>query len=54
LGLSICYQIVVDKHGGELTCRSVGGRGTEFAIALPIVQTKNLDTQRDYAIAPYQ
>ncbi len=54
LGLSICYQIVVDKHGGELTCRSVAGRGTEFAIALPIVQTKNLEAHRGYAIAPYQ
>lgn len=36
LGLSISQQIVVEKHGGELTCDSEAGRGTEFAIALPI------------------
>ena len=36
LGLSITHQIVVDKHGGFLTCESVLGEGTELAIALPI------------------
>jgi PAS domain S-box-containing protein len=38
LGLSISYQIVKDKHGGELRCDSEFGRGTEFAIELPISQ----------------
>jgi PAS domain S-box-containing protein len=38
LGLSISYQIVKDKHGGELKCYSEVGRGTEFAIELPISQ----------------
>jgi signal transduction histidine kinase len=36
LGLSIAKQIVSDKHGGQLFCKSVAGKGTEFAIELPI------------------
>ena len=36
LGLSISRQIVVDKHGGELSCISTPGIGTEFAISLPL------------------
>ncbi|MFS8117112.1 MAG: PAS domain-containing protein [Microcoleus sp.] len=38
LGLSISYQIVKDSHGGKLQCHSEVGRGTEFAIELPISQ----------------
>jgi PAS domain S-box-containing protein len=38
LGLSISYQIVKDTHGGKLDCHSEVGRGTEFAIELPISQ----------------
>jgi len=40
LGLSISYQIVKDTHGGKLECHSEVGRGTEFAIELPISQKK--------------
>ncbi|HAX80236.1 MAG TPA: PAS domain-containing sensor histidine kinase [Cyanobacteria bacterium UBA11372] len=36
LGLSISRQIVEETHGGSLTCESVEGKWTEFAIALPI------------------
>ncbi|MDZ7957231.1 MAG: ATP-binding protein [Aulosira sp. DedQUE10] len=36
MGLSISYQIVVEKHRGQLTCRSEVGSGTEFIISLPI------------------
>lgn len=36
LGLSIARQIVEDKHGGKLSFTSQAGKGTEFAIALPI------------------
>jgi predicted ATPase/signal transduction histidine kinase len=36
LGLSISHQIVVEKHGGRIECRSTLGEGTEFAIALPV------------------
>ncbi|MBD1930958.1 MULTISPECIES: PAS domain-containing sensor histidine kinase [Cyanophyceae] len=38
LGLSISYQIIVEKHGGELNCISAPGKGTEFAIKIPIRQ----------------
>jgi signal transduction histidine kinase len=36
LSLSISYQIVVDKHGGQLQCLSVLGKGTEFIITIPV------------------
>ncbi len=35
LGLSISYQIVVEKHKGKLICDSTAGKGTEFAIEIP-------------------
>ncbi|MGD1700289.1 sensor histidine kinase [Dapis sp. BLCC M229] len=35
LGLSISRQIVVEKHGGKITCTSELGTGTEFVISLP-------------------
>jgi len=38
LGLSISRQIVVEKHGGMLTCISSKGQGTEFVIEIPIQQ----------------
>lgn len=36
MGLSISYQIITEKHGGQLICQSntVEG-GTEFRIAIP-------------------
>lgn len=36
LGLSISRQIVVERHGGQLTCSSCPGRGSEFVINLPV------------------
>jgi GAF domain-containing protein/PAS domain-containing protein len=36
LGLSISYQIVVEKHRGQLHCHSELGKGTEFAIEIPV------------------
>ena len=36
LGLAISRQIVEEKHGGNISCTSELGKGTEFAIALPI------------------
>ncbi|MEH2266064.1 HAMP domain-containing sensor histidine kinase [Nostoc sp.] len=36
MGLSISHQIVVEKHGGQLTCKSEVGSGTEFIISLPV------------------
>ena len=41
MGLAISYQIVVDQHGGELTCQSVLGQGSQFQIVLP----KTLEVQ---------
>ncbi|MEG4319122.1 MULTISPECIES: ATP-binding protein [unclassified Microcoleus] len=38
LGLSISYEIVVNQHGGELKCFSEPGKGTEFAIEIPLQQ----------------
>ncbi|MDJ1182465.1 trifunctional serine/threonine-protein kinase/ATP-binding protein/sensor histidine kinase [Roseofilum casamattae] len=35
LGMAIAQQIIVDKHGGRITCSSEPGRGTELAIAIP-------------------
>lgn len=36
LGLSISRHIIVDKHGGELSCVSSPGNGAEFIIKIPI------------------
>ncbi|WP_309671823.1 ATP-binding protein [Gemmatimonas sp.] len=35
-GLAISHTVVVEKHGGQLTCDSVEGVGTAFTITLPI------------------
>ena len=38
LGLAISYQIVVNKHRGDLSFTSKMGQGTEFIIAIPMRQ----------------
>ncbi|MGG6294184.1 ATP-binding protein [Leptolyngbya sp. AN02str] len=38
MGMSISYQIIAEKHGGQLKCFSTPGEGTEFAIQIPIRQ----------------
>ncbi|HEY9597991.1 MAG TPA: ATP-binding protein [Cyanophyceae cyanobacterium] len=38
LGLSICYQVVVERHGGQIQCHSIVGQGTTFTIELPVIQ----------------
>jgi two-component system, NtrC family, sensor kinase len=40
LGLSISHQIVVEKHGGQLTCLSTPGQGTTFQIKIPVQQSR--------------
>ncbi|MEA5580056.1 response regulator [Nodularia harveyana UHCC-0300] len=35
LGLAISYQIIVDKHNGNINCNSTTGKGTELIITLP-------------------
>ncbi len=37
MGLSICYQIVTERHGGSLQCISEAGQGAEFVITIPLV-----------------
>ncbi len=36
LGLAISYQIIVEKHGGQLRCNSAPGQGAEFVVEIPI------------------
>ncbi|MEH2151773.1 MASE1 domain-containing protein [Nostoc sp.] len=36
LGLFMSYQIVTEKHGGNLWCDSTIGQGTKFVIEIPI------------------
>ncbi len=38
LGLSIAYQIITENHGGKLSFSSEIGKGTEFAIEIPVIQ----------------
>ena len=38
MGMSISYQIITEKHGGELTFISEVGQGTAFLISIPIRQ----------------
>jgi signal transduction histidine kinase len=38
MGMSISYQLIVDKHHGKLGCCSTEGQGTEFFIQIPICQ----------------
>ena len=38
MGLSISYQIVVEKHGGQLRCNSAPGQGAEFIIEIPLTR----------------
>ncbi|MFN6561963.1 MAG: response regulator [Nostoc sp. ChiSLP01] len=40
LGLSISYQIIVQKHRGQINCNSSVGQGAEFAIKIPIEQAE--------------
>ncbi len=41
IGLAISHEIVVEKHGGTLTCISSPGEGTEFIIEIPLSQVIN-------------
>ncbi|MBD1823655.1 PAS domain-containing protein [Cyanobacteria bacterium FACHB-DQ100] len=39
MGMSISYQIIVEKHHGKLYCHSTPGQGAEFVVELPIRQS---------------
>lgn len=46
MGLPISYQVVVEKHQGQLNCCSTPGEGTTFMIQIPVKQkiaTENLE-----------
>ncbi len=36
LGLSTSYQIVVEKHQGQISCISTPGKGTELIVEIPV------------------
>ncbi|RZM79599.1 ATP-binding protein [Leptolyngbya iicbica] len=40
LGMSISYQIIVEKHHGTLQCVSEVGQGTEFIVRIPVQVTE--------------
>jgi PAS domain S-box-containing protein len=42
LGLSISYKIVVEKHGGKLTCISIPSQGAEFVIEIPVAKNNKV------------
>ncbi|MEL7353572.1 MAG: MHYT domain-containing protein [Cyanobacteria bacterium J06560_5] len=37
MGMSISYKIIVEKHGGKLTCFSNPEQGTEFLVRIPLM-----------------
>ncbi|MEM1168850.1 MAG: GAF domain-containing protein [Cyanobacteria bacterium P01_H01_bin.35] len=45
LGLAISYEIIVQKHGGELLCNSQVNQGTEFILEIPIEPQKQIALQ---------
>ncbi|TAG97038.1 MAG: GAF domain-containing protein [Oscillatoriales cyanobacterium] len=40
LGLSVCYQVIVQAHGGRIQCISKVGEGTELIVELPLTNQK--------------
>ncbi|HLO89297.1 MAG TPA: response regulator [Nostocaceae cyanobacterium] len=44
LGLSVSYSIIVERHGGNLTCISAPGQGTELIIEIPIIYSREQGT----------
>ena len=45
LGLSICYDIVSQGHGGNLSVESIENEGTTFTISLPINPIESIDQE---------
>lgn len=42
LGLVTSYEIVVEKHKGQLRCNSLPGQGAEFTIEIPVQLIKDI------------
>ena len=36
IGLSVSYQIIVEKHGGQIICISAPEQGAKFVIKIPV------------------
>lgn len=49
LGMSICYQIVTEKHGGILYCRTSPEGGASFTIELPLIPVGT--NHRDFSLS---
>lgn len=47
MGLSTSYEIITERHQGELICRSSVGEGSEFRIILPIQSVEDRQTIGD-------
>ena len=45
MGMSISYQIITEKHGGQFAFTSEVGQGTTFSITLPINQPEDLSEE---------
>jgi nitrogen-specific signal transduction histidine kinase len=43
LGMSISYQIIVERHNGTISCKSLLGEGTTFMIELPTVSNSKFN-----------
>lgn len=52
LGLSVCYFIVKDHHGGEITVESEPGAGTCFTVTLPLSHTAHSNTSAALPLSP--
>ncbi|MEM7065150.1 MAG: ATP-binding protein [Cyanobacteria bacterium P01_B01_bin.77] len=53
LGLSISHQIIVEAHGGRISCISQEGEGATFKVQLPIALSQlHLQQQMEQALQP--
>ncbi|MBW4517514.1 MAG: GHKL domain-containing protein [Timaviella obliquedivisa GSE-PSE-MK23-08B] len=43
MGMSISYQIIVEKHQGLIWCDSTIGKGTTFSVKIPVKQRRNAE-----------
>lgn len=53
LGLSICYQIIVEKHSGKIIYNSTPGNGTEFTIEIPALPTRDLHSSKEKTLGNF-